>query len=60
MFCCRPVAACLVVDLLKQILVSVKVIFFVGFHIGNLDDKVQSDRVIRSNLVHQHAIDMKS
>ena len=60
MFCRRPVTACLVVDLLQQILVSVKVIFFVGFCIGNLDGKVQSDRVIRSNLVHQHAIDMKS
>ena len=60
MFCRRSVTACLVVDLLQQILVSVKVIFFIGFHFGNLDGKVQPNRVIRSNLVHQHAIDMKS
>ena len=39
-----------VVDLLQWIVVLSTVVFFVGFHIGNLDDKVQSDSIIISDM----------
>ena len=34
--------------------------FFHGFCVDNSGDKVRSDKIIRSNLVYQYAIDMKS
>ena len=37
---------------------SLTVSFFMGFHVGNSESKVQSNRVIRSILVHQNAVDM--
>ena len=53
-FCHRLTAMCFVIDLLRRVVVSSIVSLFVGFYIGSSNDKVQSDRVIRSiNQVHQ-------
>ena len=50
-FCRRPIAACFVVDLLQWVVVSSTISSFVGFCVDSLDDKVRSDKVIRSNNV---------
>ena len=39
-----------VVDLLRQVLMSSIISLFVGFCIDSLDDKVQSDIIVRSNM----------
>ena len=51
---------CFVTDLLWRIIVSSTVNLFVGFRVSSSDDKVQSDKVIRSNYVHQYAADLES
>ena len=51
---------CFVTDVLQRVVVSSTISFFVSFHIGSLDDKVQSDRVVRLNPIHQYATNMKS
>ena len=50
MFYRRPVAPCFV---------SLAVSFIMSFHIDSSNDKVQSDKVIRSNHVLQYVIDLK-
>ena len=59
-FCRRFVSmgSC-VVELLQRVIVSSMINFFASFHIGNSDDKVRFNRVIKSNFVRQYAPDMK-
>ena len=49
-----------VANLLRQIIVSLTISFFVGFRINSSDDKVRSDRVIISNHIHRYVVDLKS
>ena len=44
----KPVAACFIANLLWRVVLSSMVSFFVGFHIDSLDDKIQSNKVIKS------------
>ena len=44
---------CFVVDLLQWVVVSSTVSSFMGFRVDILDDKVKTDRVIKSNHVHR-------
>ena len=55
-----PIAACFVADSLRQVVVSSTIDFFVGFRVYNSDDKVQYDRVIKSNHVRKYTIDLES
>ena len=56
----RIVVVCFVAYLLwREVLLSI-ISFFVGFCVDILDDKVQSDRIIRSNHVYQYVKDLKS
>ena len=59
-FCRRTVAACFDTDLLRRVVVLSTVSFFVGFRIDNSNDKVQSNRVIRSNPVRRYVVDLES
>ena len=59
-FCRQSIATCFVTNLLRWVVVLSTVSFFVSFRAGNLDDKVQSDRVIRSNLVRRYVVDLES
>ena len=54
-------ASCFVTNLLQRVLSST-INFFMSFHIGCSDEKVGSDKVIRSNhnLVYQDALDLES
>ena len=54
LFCHRFVAICFVTDLLLRVVVLSMINLFVGFRISNSDDKIQFDRVIKSNLVRQY------
>ena len=51
MFCRQPIVACFVVDLLQRMVVLSTISSFVGFCVDNLDDKVRSDKIIKSNNV---------
>ena len=51
---------CFVADLLRRLVVLSTVNFYMGFRIGNSDDKLRSDRIIKSNHVHQYAEDLES
>ena len=55
-----PVTVCFITNLLQHVVVWSTISFFVGSHIGSSDGKFRSDRVIRSNNVHQYAADMES
>ena len=46
--------SCFAVDLLRRVVVSSTISFFVGFQVDSSDDKVQSDKVIRSNPIHHY------
>ena len=59
-FCRQFVTTYFVVDLLRRVVVSSTVSFFVSSCVDNSEGKVCSDRVIKSNLVCQHAANMKS
>ena len=59
MLCRQLVVTCYVADLLRRVVMSSAVSFFVSFHVYNSDYKVRSDRVIKSNLVYQYIIDLK-
>ena len=60
MFCRRPIAACFVADLLRRVVVSSTVSFFMGFRSGSSHDKVRFDIIIISNHVRQYVTDLKS
>ena len=45
---------------LRRVVVSSRVSFFVGFRVDSSDDRVRFDRVIRSNLVRQYAVNLES
>ena len=51
MFCHQFVTTCFFVDLLRSVVMSLTVIFFVDFHVGNSNEKNRSDRVIKSNQI---------
>ena len=59
MLCRELVVTCYVADLLQRVVMSSAVSFFASFHVYNSDDKVRSDKVIKSNLVYQYIIDLK-
>ena len=42
------VKTCFIIDLLRQIVMSSIISFFMGFHINSSDDKIRSDKVIKS------------
>ena len=42
------------VDLLRRVVVSLTVSFFVSFRVNSSDDKVRFDIVIRPNHIHQY------
>ena len=54
-FCLRLITACFVADLLRGVVVSSTVSFFVGFHVDISDDKIRFKRVIISNHICQYA-----
>ena len=56
-FCCQPIAVCFAVNSLQQIVVLLMVSFFVGFRVDSSNNKSRSDRVIKSNLIHQCVTD---
>ena len=49
-----------VANLLRQIIVSLTISFFVGFRINSSDDKVRFDRVIILNHIHWYVVDLES
>ena len=55
MFCRCLVTACFVADLLWRVVVLLTISFFVC--VSSSNGKVQSDKVIQSNLVRQYAVD---
>ena len=59
-FCCQLVVACFFTNLLGQVVVSSMVNFFVGFRVNSSNDKIRSNRVIRSNHIHQYVVDLES
>ena len=59
-FCRRFVTTCFIVNLLRWVVVSSMVSFFMGFHVGSLVGKIRSNKVIKSNSVCDHAIDLES
>ena len=58
----RPIATCFIVDhnLLRLIVVSSTVSFFMSFLISSSDGKIRSDKVIISNHFCEYAADLKS
>ena len=52
----QPIVKCFVADLLRQVVVSSIVGFFVVFRVGSSDDKVLFDKVIVSNYDHHCAV----
>ena len=40
MFCCLPIMACFIIDLLRRIVVSLTVGFFIGFYVDSSDNRV--------------------
>ena len=53
-FCLQPMVTCFAVDLLQRVVMSSTISFFVGFRVDSSDDKVQFDKVIRSNPIHHY------
>ena len=52
----QPIVKCFVANLLRQVVVSSIVGFFVVFRVGSSDDKVLFDKVIVSNYDHHCAV----
>ena len=59
-FCHRLVIKCFVINLLRRVVMSSIVSFFMGFHVINSDNKVRSDRAIKSNHICQYGAHLES
>ena len=51
---------CFIVNLFRWVVVWSAISLFVSFRYDNSYDKVRCDKVIKSNPVHQYAVNMKS
>ena len=51
---------CFIVDLLRRVVVSLTISFFVSFRVGSSNGKIQFDKVIISNIIDQYVPHIKS
>ena len=48
-----------IVNLLRRVIISLKVNFFVYFRVNSSDDKIRSVRIIITNHIHQYEVDLE-